>query len=128
MIEIEGANRAERRPLYNHIPKVILEAMAHRFEVGAVKYGRDNWKKGGPKFFEECENHLVEHLWDFVERRINEEETPLSNLEAVMWNAGAILWWMKEGKQNWENKNAKSQDVRRPAEELSESIFQKSAG
>ena len=28
------------------IPTVAIMAMARRFEDGATKYGRDNWKKG----------------------------------------------------------------------------------
>jgi hypothetical protein len=103
MIEIEGAKRSKRQPKYNHIPKVILDAMAHRFEVGAEKYGRDNWKNGGPDFYDDCENHLVGHLWNFLERTTDEEENPITNLEAVMWNAGALLWWMTEGKLKWED-------------------------
>jgi hypothetical protein len=105
MIEIEGAKRSKQMPPYNRIPKVVLDAMAHRFQVGEENYGKDNWKNGGPKFFDDTQNHLVGHLWNFFEGDVGDEETLIAQLEAVLWNAGATLWWVKEGKQKWEQKH-----------------------
>ena len=47
------------------IPVDALRAVARRFEDGATKYGRDNWKQGIP--LSRYVDSLYRHLWQFME-------------------------------------------------------------
>lgn len=95
------AKRSELRPLYSLIPFVVLKAIADRFTLGAEKYGKDNWKKGGPEFFSQTKEHLIHHLWAYIEHD-ESEESSLDNLKAVIWNASALIWWESVGKPKWD--------------------------
>ncbi|MDE2233421.1 MAG: hypothetical protein KGJ90_04920 [Patescibacteria group bacterium] len=95
-----GSQRSERRPLYTLIPLVAIKAIAERFAIGAAKYGKDNWKKGGPDFYEQTKNHLIHHFWCYLENRLEDEASPIDHLKAVAWNAAALLWWELEGKHD----------------------------
>lgn len=99
-----GAKRSELRPRYDLIPKVSLEALANRFTIGANKFGDNNWKQGDETFFRETRNHLVSHLWDFLDGN-ETEESSIANLEAVLWNASALLWYEKVGKNKNDTKH-----------------------
>ncbi len=62
------------------IPVSALRAVARRFEDGAEKYGRDNWKKGIP--VSRYVDSINRHLWQFME-----EDRAEDHLSAVIWNA-----------------------------------------
>lgn len=62
------------------IPVSALRAVAKRFEDGAEKYGRDNWKKGIP--VSRYIDSINRHLWQFIEGDPAED-----HLSAVIWNA-----------------------------------------
>ena len=47
------------------LPLNALRAAARRFEDGALKYGRNNWKKGIP--LSRYVDSLYRHLWAFME-------------------------------------------------------------
>lgn len=59
-----GAMSSGQKPRYDLIPTYALERIAHRFELGAAKYGVDNWKKGArdDEFILDRINHAIEHL------------------------------------------------------------------
>ena len=96
--KFEGkAARAEIRPRYDLIPLEALEALAKRFTLG-LKYGENNWKTGGPEFFKDAKNHLIHHLWCYLEKRLEDEPSEIDHLESVLWNASVVLWWEKTGK------------------------------
>lgn len=94
------AKRSEKRLLFSLIPFVVLKAIAERFTLGAEKFGRDNWKRGGPEFFAQTREHLIHHLWSYLEGD-ESEEPAVDHLKAVIWNAGALLWWELVGKEKW---------------------------
>lgn len=76
------------------IPVSALRSVAKRFEDGAYKYGRDNWKKGQP--LSRYVDSINRHLWDWMEG-CDEED----HLAAVIWNAMCLQQtdeWIKEGK------------------------------
>ena len=67
------------------IPTCSLRSLAKRFEDGATKYGRDNWRKGIP-LSRYCDaSHR--HLWSLMEGKIDED-----HFGAVLWN---IACWQK---------------------------------
>jgi hypothetical protein len=54
--------------------------LARRFEDGAAKYSRDNWKQGIP--LSRYVDSLYRHLWAFMENDDTED-----HLGAIIWNA-----------------------------------------
>ena len=62
------------------IPPRALIKLAKRFEDGAAKYKRDNWKQGIP--ISRYVDSLYRHLWAFMEGDESED-----HLGAVIWNA-----------------------------------------
>jgi len=62
------------------IPPRALMRLARRFEDGAAKYKRDNWKQGIP--LSRYVDSLYRHLWAFMEGDDSED-----HLGAVIWNA-----------------------------------------
>lgn len=92
-----GAVRSEKLPPLEDIPYALLEEIAKRYAIGEEKYGRDNWKRGGPEFFRQAYSHAIRHLM-LAANRNETEESILSNLGAAAWGIGIILWWEKEGK------------------------------
>ena len=62
------------------IPPRALMRLARRFEDGAAKYNRDNWKQGIP--LSRYVDSLYRHLWAFMEGDASED-----HLGAVIWNA-----------------------------------------
>lgn len=76
------------------IPIDALRAVSRRFEDGATKYGRDNWKKGIP--LSRYVDSLYRHLWQFMEGDTSEDHGG-----AVIWNAMCLIQtekWIAEGK------------------------------
>jgi hypothetical protein len=62
------------------IPVRALMKLARRFEDGAEKYTRDNWKQGIP--LSRYVDSLYRHLWAFMENDDTED-----HLGAIIWNA-----------------------------------------
>ena len=62
------------------IPPRALIKLAKRFEDGAAKYKRDNWKQGIP--ISRYVDSLYRHLWAFMEGDHTED-----HLGAIIWNA-----------------------------------------
>lgn len=75
------------------IPIASLRAVSRRFEDGASKYGRDNWKKGIP--LSRYIDSLYRHLWQYMDKDTTED-----HLGAVIWNAMCLNQtdaWIKDG-------------------------------
>lgn len=66
------------------IPIHALRAVARRFEDGATKYGRDNWRKGIPT--SRYVDSLYRHLWQLMEGDTSEDHGG-----AVIWNAMCLV-------------------------------------
>ena len=76
------------------IPLEALRAVSKRFEDGATKYGRDNWRKGIP--LSRYVDSLYRHLWQLMEDDRTEDHGG-----AVIWNAMCLIQtkkWIEEGK------------------------------
>ena len=71
------------------MPVSALRAVSRRFEDGAEKYGRNNWKKGIP--VSRYIDSINRHLWQFME-----EDEVEDHLSAVIWNA-MCLYETKKG-------------------------------
>ena len=76
------------------IPIDALRAVAKRFEDGATKYGRDNWKQGIPA--SRYVDSLYRHLWQLME-----DDTTEDHGGAIIWNAMFLVQTLdcvKQGK------------------------------
>ena len=67
------------------IPPEAIRRLALRFEGGAIKYGRDNWKKGQP--LSRYHDAIIRHTLAAAEGQDDED-----HLGAVLWNAAAWIW------------------------------------
>jgi len=94
-----GSSRSKSAYAYHLIPPVATRAMSDRWALGAVKHGEGNWKKGGVEFIKQCFNHMFNHfnkeLEHMYDNTIEQEESCLGNLGAIMWNAGALTWFKR---------------------------------
>lgn len=73
-----------------------IEAHARVKEMGAIKYARDNWKKGGKPWYEYVDA-AMRHLMEFVRWKMGDKgadyyayDTGCSHLGHAMWNIMAI--------------------------------------
>lgn len=74
---------------YRLVPKEGLRRLALRYTVGGQKYGEGNWKRGlrNQGFIEERKNHLVEHLFEYLERGNKNDD----NLAAIAWGCFCLM-------------------------------------
>ncbi len=85
---------SEGKGIPSLIPIEALRAVSRRFEDGATKYGRDNWKKGIP--LSRYVDSLYRHLWQFMEDDKTEDHAG-----AIIWNAMCLTQtkkWIEDGK------------------------------
>jgi hypothetical protein len=76
------------------MPIDALRSVSKRFEDGALKYGRDNWRKGIP--LSRYVDAIYRHLWATMENKTDED-----HLGAVIWNAMCLYQtkkWIDDGK------------------------------
>ena len=76
------------------IPVDALRSVAKRFEDGATKYGRDNWKQGIP--LSRYVDSLYRHLWQLMEGDTTEDHAG-----AIIWNAMCLQQtktWVEQDK------------------------------
>lgn len=76
----------EGKPQLSYVfdaPKA-MEGLARRFELGAHKYSRDNWKKGLPD--NEIIDALLRHLSAYKNGHITDPDGG-NHVDAIVWNA-----------------------------------------
>jgi len=61
-----------------------MEGLARRFELGAKKYARDNWKKGLPDV--EIIDSLMRHLLAYHNGEVSDPDGGF-HVDAIVWNA-----------------------------------------
>lgn len=91
------ASGARRRLLgvpFHMIPREALLALAHRYKLGADKYGINNWQKGID--IEEILNHMFDHLSKLTANLPDDtdpEDALTAHVGAIMWGAAALAWY-----------------------------------
>lgn len=75
---------ATGKPRLSLIPQDLLARVAKHYELGAIKYGTDNWRKGQPQdtTLDSLERHILAY---------RKGETDEDHLAAVVWNALSIM-------------------------------------
>lgn len=79
-----GATRTPDPIRRELIPQSAITALGRRLALGATKHGRDNWRSGGPDFQQATINHLLSHLYDYMENGGSE------NVDAIITNAAFL--------------------------------------
>ena len=87
-----GARRSDRKPRFDLIPFVFLEAVAEVLTKGAATYGPHNWKRGDKDFFLDAWNHAFVHLQKFKEGDTGED-----HLAHLACNVAFLLWAVSNG-------------------------------
>jgi|SRR5579872_43734 len=74
---------------YRLVPKEGLRRLALRYGLGVQRYGEGNWKRGlrDKEFIEERKNHLVEHLFTYLEQGNRNDD----NLAAIAWGCFTLM-------------------------------------
>lgn len=75
--------------LPSEIPPIAIRLIAQRFEDGALKYSRGNWRKGIP--LSRYQDAIMRHTLAWAEGDLAE-----NHLAAVGWNMAAAAWTEEE--------------------------------
>lgn len=76
-----SSTQVERREL---IPKSAIDAMGRRYALGAERHGVNNWRAGGAEFRLSRINHLLDHIYEYLEHGGRE------NTDAIICNAAML--------------------------------------
>lgn len=79
-----GATRSVKQERRELIPKTAMDALARRLAMGAAKHGVNNWRKGGEEFRLATVNHLLDHIFEYLENGGSE------NTDAIICNAAFL--------------------------------------
>ena len=84
-----GSIRSSLCPGFDHIPYAGIRRLALRYDLGAAKYVRDNWKKSlnDPKWVEQLRDHMADHMFKYF----NHIEPDDDHLAAIAWGAFALM-------------------------------------
>lgn len=87
-----AARTSPVRP-YHLVPAALFEMVADRCEVGAQRYGPDQWRAGltDPAWLCNRADHAVAHLLNYIHGIDNGEDGPEDNLAAVGWAVAVLL-------------------------------------
>lgn len=103
-----GAMSSGQKPRYDLIPLWALKRIAARFQLGARKYGVDNWQKGlqDRDFILDRINHAIEHLYilrDHVQGGAIASPSD-DDAAAVVLNAIFVMGWQQRNTTTEYNK------------------------
>jgi hypothetical protein len=88
VIKSKSGATSSKIPRFDLIPRSALLKMADRFDLGLIKHGKDNWRKGigNRDYAIERATHVLDHASKLIEKLEGHEP----------WNGdddvGAILW------------------------------------
>ena len=84
-----GAKNNAGKPPLSWIPRSAMIAEAEVLAFGAVKYARDNWRKG--LLWSEVLDAALRHVYAFVDGEDVDQETGLSHLAHARCELGFLL-------------------------------------
>ena len=98
MTEMKRYNNGKPQLSYlGDISEAIYE-LCKVFEMGAEKYGRNNWKQGGSSSI--ILDSLGRHYVKLASGATVDEESGLHHAAHIIWNAAAYIQLEKENKLN----------------------------
>ena len=98
-----GAMSSGQKPRYDLIPLWALQRIAARFQLGAEKYGVNNWQKGAADkdFILDRINHAIEHLMILKDRiHTNGLSSDDDDAAAVVLNAIFVMCYERAERQS----------------------------
>lgn len=91
-----GMKRTDSKPMYRKIPFSGLRRLALALTEGSIKYDEGlydrNWRKANPEAAAACVDHLVEHLWKWLEGDVSED-----HLGHLLANANFLCQYEEDG-------------------------------
>lgn len=93
-----GAKRSDTKPFYKIIPYEFIRRLGMTLAEGAIKYDEavdeSNWKKGDKKFFAECFDHAIEHMYLYLDGDRTEDHLAhaAANLCFLVWAQERAIW------------------------------------
>jgi len=87
-----GAARSKLTGRRELIPQAAIDAMARRLELGASRYGENNWRRGGEEFRKSTINHLQKHLSAYADSGNLTDE----NTDAIICNAAFLCHYEQQ--------------------------------
>lgn len=89
MSQNNGVKYDEGKLRYDLIPPEAMEALAHIYTMGAVKYGPNNWERG--MSWSRIIGALFRHLYSWIKGDEIDKESGKSHLWHVLWNVAALV-------------------------------------
>lgn len=89
MSQSNGVKYDEGKLRYDLIPPEAMEALAHIYTMGAVKYGPNNWERG--MSWSRIIGALFRHLYSWIKGDEIDKESGKSHLWHVLWNVAALV-------------------------------------
>jgi len=111
-----GAMSSGLKPRYDLIPTYALERIARRFELGAAKYGENNWVKGAQDraFILDRINHAIEHLLHIADLIKGPNVVPWRDIDddaaAVVWGAICVMEYQRAEEQRRKDRQSCKED------------------
>jgi len=88
-------NMNQSKLRYGLIPFEVLEDVVKVLEMGAKKYGDDDWKHV-PNAYAEYQESLLRHVMEYRKKNFTDDESGLSHMAHIVCNAMMILWHEKK--------------------------------
>lgn len=90
-----GLRYNEGKPPLELVPPEVMWALAEVLAHGAKKYARRNWERG--MSWASVYACLLRHLLKWFQGEEKDEESGLSHLDHVLWNAMALVVYERRG-------------------------------
>lgn len=81
-----GAKRSEEKLPFHLISHDLLKRVAKVWDKGRKKYGAGNWQKGGMDFIQEIPDHIIDHIYAFLNGETTEDHLAhiVCNIQMLM--------------------------------------------
>lgn len=77
---------------YSLFEPLVMQMYCSVGQMGAAKYGRENWKKAGKEDANRYLAAALRHLMAHMSGEINDPESKLPHLHHVLWNIAAVQY------------------------------------
>jgi hypothetical protein len=89
-----GATRTAKKERLELAPAAAMKALGRRLALGAERHGESKWRGGGEEFRKATINHLLLHVFDYIENGNATE----ANTDAIICNAAFLCHFEEKRK------------------------------
>lgn len=95
-----GAARSKLMSWFSFVPRYFIQRIADVFRYGAKKYGLRNWQKGDQEFIDEIPDHIINHVYAYVEEVNNggDGKSTEDHLANIGCNLVMLMHYQRQGK------------------------------